>query len=371
LRAYVFTDASLKKQAGRFVWLSIDTEKEKNAPFLAKYPVEVWPTLMVIDPARQQAVLRWPGSVNAAQLVKLLDDGERAARGNGAAGLGELARADRLNAEGNKEQAAAAYRAALPRLPADKRPRAIESLLGALEMAHQPEACTKQALELVGSMPRGPSFANAVSIALGCAGDLSGDGRTRALSTLEPLGAEALKLPDLLADDRSGLYETMVELREQAGDAAGKKALAGRWLAFLEGQAARAGSPEKRAAFDPHRVNAALALGEPLRVEAALVQSERDLPADYNPPARLAIVYRAAGRTDDALAAVDRALGKVYGPRALRLYDLKAEIELAKHDRAGARKTLQKGLAIARALPVEQRRAQSVAAFEKKLQALP
>ena len=49
LRAYVFTDAALAKQAGRFVWLSIDTEKDRNAPFLAKFPVDVWPTLMVID----------------------------------------------------------------------------------------------------------------------------------------------------------------------------------------------------------------------------------------------------------------------------------------------------------------------------------
>ncbi len=40
LRAYVFPDAALKKHAGRFVWLSIDTEKEKNAPFLARYPIE-------------------------------------------------------------------------------------------------------------------------------------------------------------------------------------------------------------------------------------------------------------------------------------------------------------------------------------------
>src|SRR3954468_19303102 len=85
MRAYVFSDASLKKQAGRFVWLSIDTEKEKNAPFLAKYPIEVWPTLMGIAAGREQAVLRWPGSVNTSQLVKLLDDGDRAARGNAAA----------------------------------------------------------------------------------------------------------------------------------------------------------------------------------------------------------------------------------------------------------------------------------------------
>lgn len=364
MKAYVFSDPSLKKQARRFVWLSIDTEKEKNAPFLAKYPIEVWPTLMVIDPAHEQSVLRWPGSVNAAQLVKLLDDGERAARGDGA---GELARADRLNGEGKKVEAAAAYRAALPRLPKDKQPRAIESLLGALQMAHDDDGCAKAAVELAPSMPRGPSFANAVSIGLSCAGDLKGEAQKQALATLDPLAEEALKLPGLLADDRSGIYETLVDLRDEAGDAAGKKALAARWLAFLEGEAARASSVEQRAAFDPHRLNAALALGEPLRAEKALQQSERDLPGDYNPPARLAIVYRAAKRWDDALAAVDRALGKVYGPRAMRLYDLKADVQLQKGDRAGAKKTLVGALAAAKALPVEQRREQNVAAIEKKL----
>ena len=366
MRAYVFTDASLKKQAGRFVWLSIDTEKEKNAPFLAKYPVEVWPTLMVIDPKREQAVLRWPGSLNAQQLVKLLDDGERAARGDD-----PLARADRLNAVGKKKEAAAAYRAALPSLPADKRPRAIESLLAALMMSREADACAGAAVELAPSMPRGPSFANAVSFGLGCAGELKGDAQKKALATLEPLGDEAVKLPGLLADDRSGLYETLVDLRDAAGDAAGKKALAARWLAFLEGEAAKATTPEQRAAFDPHRVGAALALGEPLRAEAALKQSERDLPGDYNPPARLAIIYRAAGRWDDALAAADRALGKVYGPRALRLYDLKAEVQLKKGDRAGAKQTLEKALGIARALPPEQHRDQAVAAIETKLRAVP
>jgi len=204
-------------------------------------------------------------------------------------------------------------------------------------------------------------------LGLSCAGDLKGEAQKQALATLDPLAEEALKLPGLLADDRSGIYETLVDLRDEAGDAAGKKALAARWLAFLEGEAARASSVEQRAAFDPHRLNAALALGEPLRAEKALQQSERDLPGDYNPPARLAIVYRAAKRWDDALAAVDRALGKVYGPRAMRLYDLKADVQLQKGDRAGAKKTLVGALAAAKALPVEQRRAQNVAAIEKKL----
>ncbi|MCA1662706.1 MAG: thioredoxin family protein, partial [Myxococcales bacterium] len=199
----MFTDASLKKQAGRFVWLSIDTEKETNAPFLAKYPVESWPTLMVVDATREQAVLRWSGSLDAAQLVKLLDDGERAARGDASTGIGALARADRLNAEGKKKEAATAYRAALPQLPSDKRARAIESMLAALAMAHQAEACAKQAAELVPTMPRGPSFANAAATGTGCAAELNGDERTQAIGVLAPLCDEAVKLPGLLADDRS------------------------------------------------------------------------------------------------------------------------------------------------------------------------
>lgn len=51
----------------------------------------------------------------------------------------------------------------------------------------------------------------------------------------------------------------------------------------------------------------------------------------------------------------------------MRLYDLKADVQLQKGDRAGAKKTLVAALAAAKALPVEQRRAQNVAAIEKKL----
>ena len=368
MRAYVFTDGALTKQAGRFVWLAIDTEKEKNGGFLAKYPVQSWPTLMVIDPAREQAVLRWPGSANPTQLGKLLDDGERAVRGGGGDVLGELARADRLAADG-KLESVALYRALIPKLPADKRPRAVESVINVLALSHDAKACASAAVELVPSLQRGPSFANATAIGFGCALGLAGEeGKTR-VATLAPLAEEAVALPGLLADDRSGLYEELVQLHE--GDAAAKKMWAARWLAFVEGEAARATSPEQRAAFDPHRVAAAIALGEPLRAEAALKASERDLPADYNAPARLAIVYSEAHRYDDALVAIDRALAKVYGPRALRLYDQKVDYQLKKGDVAGARSTLQKALATANTLPPQTPgRAQRIAKLQQRIESL-
>ena len=371
LRAHVLTDAALRPHAGRFVWLAIDTEQARNATFLGKYPVQVWPTLMVIDPAREQAALRWPGGLTVPQLVRLLEDGERAVGGprGERTGLAALARADRLAASGKHREAARGYRELLPELPADRRARAIESLLGSFKLGQQEGECAQAALELVPTMPRGPSFANAASFGLGCAEALPAAERGRVAPPLAALVEEALGLPGLLADDRSGLFEQLVERRERAGDAAGTKALAARWLGFLEAEAARARGIEQRAAFDPHRAAAALALREPMRAVPALVATERDLPADYNAPARLALLYRAAGRLDDALAAIHRALARVYGPRTLRLLDLLADLQEEKGDRAGARRTLEQALRTARALSPEQRRDQLVAMFEQKLAA--
>src|SRR5512137_1604427 len=56
MRATVLEDEALTKLAGRFVWLEIDTEKDVNAGFLERYPIQVWPTFLVVDPATERAV---------------------------------------------------------------------------------------------------------------------------------------------------------------------------------------------------------------------------------------------------------------------------------------------------------------------------
>src|SRR5919199_6882948 len=74
MRAYVFTSKVLERYAGRFVWLSVNTEEPKNAKFLAKYPISVLPTLLVLDPSGQRIVNRYVGGATVGQLRKLLDD---------------------------------------------------------------------------------------------------------------------------------------------------------------------------------------------------------------------------------------------------------------------------------------------------------
>ncbi len=114
MRATVLQDPALVKMAGRFVWLDIDTEKEGNAGFLDKYPIEVWPTFLVIDPANEKPVLRWLGTATAGDLVKLLADGERAVKGGAGEGADALlARADRENGAGKTKEAIPLWEKAL------------------------------------------------------------------------------------------------------------------------------------------------------------------------------------------------------------------------------------------------------------------
>lgn len=368
MREHVFNQPELLKYGQRYVYLSLDTEKEKSAEFLKKFPVEVWPTLMIIDPTTETVALKWLGSLNTEQFGKLLDDGDRAVKN--AAPKDQtpealLAQADRLRAKGDFDAAVKTFHAALDKAPADwgRRPRATESLLDTLYSKKDFENCAKTALSLSPRLPKGPSYVNAINWGMGCASNASEKEpwRNDTLEQLYALAQDALTVPNVLADDRSGLYESMVEYLADKGDKKGSEALAEKWLTFLEGEAKKAKTPAARAVFDPHRVNAALAMNKPERALPALIQSEKDLPDDYNPPAREALLYQAMGKLDDGLAACERALTKVYGPRKLRVLELKASLLQKKGDAAGQKKVMQEALEYAKALPQGQRSDKMVA----------
>jgi len=337
MRATVLTDAALAKHAGRFVWLSIDTEDEKNAAFLDRYPWEAVPTFEVLDGKTEKIAYRWIGAVDAPELVRRFDESESAFR--------------RTDAEA----------AALPSSP--------DAAVLALSMDGKDEECAKRALLLLPDLPRNGVKANVASTGLDCAFGASEDApwRAAALVTLEAAVRDALKYDGLLDDDRSGLYGTLVDARDRQKDEAGGKATALLWLDWLDAQARSAPSPEARAALDGYRVSAALRAGAPERALAAIQASERELPKDYNPPARLAVVLRELGRYDEALAASDRALSRVYGPRKLTLLDARATILEKKGDAAGAKATLEQALAYAATLPKSQRPKGMIARIEKRL----
>ena len=377
MRAFVFTDKALARRAGQFVWLSIDTEKQGNAPFLTKFPVEAWPSYFVLDPSTEKATLRWVGGATVRQVEKILDDGRKSVRG-GEKGVEEiLARADGFYGEGKNAEAAREYRDALSRAPENwpRYGRAVESLLFALQRIHDGKGCAETAREAFPRLRRTSSAANVAGIGLDCALGLKPEDPARS-ALVAALAADSREIvsarrPDIAADDVSSVYETLAAEREAARDEEGRKKVLSERADFLDGEAARAGNPEARAVFDSHRLSTYMALGEPARAIPMLEASERDLPDDYNPPARLASAYKAMKRYDEALAASDRALPRAYGPRKIGILRTRAEIYAASGDPGAARRTMEEAVQYAESLPAGQRSDKTIAALKKNLEAMP
>jgi tetratricopeptide (TPR) repeat protein len=358
MKAFVLTDQALTRQAGRFVWLLIDTDKETNASFLERFPVDSLPSSLVIDAPTETAVLRWVGAATVSQLLKILDDGAQAAKGRPGEGVEQaLAEADSLNGQGKKAEAARAYRQVLVLAPADWPPyrRVAESLVIALQLANDAEGCARAALEHLPRLGRSTAGGSVAGAGLSCALDLPAEHADRK-EMVAQLETACLAVVDdteiaMAADDRSGVYMTLIQARKDAKDEDGTTALQKRWVGFLEAAAGAARDADGRAVFDSHRLSAYLALGQPEKAIPMLEASERDLPADYNPSARLATAYKAMKRYDEALAASERAFAKAYGARKVGILASRADIFEAKGDKDQARKTLEQAIAAARALP--------------------
>jgi tetratricopeptide (TPR) repeat protein len=339
MREYVFSDALLAPFASRFVFLSLDTEREGNAGVVDKLGVRVLPTMFVMDPKAEKVAFAWPGSMTSDELVDLLREAS---------------------------STAAPARWLDPDRLADVR------VSGLAEAKRFPE-CVEAAADEAPKMPMGTALFDVLRAGLDCAASLpaasAARGRIQALLTqAEHTVSQTSTM--VLADDRSDLYDFLVGALRALDRRDESMRLARDWARFLEGQASRASTPTARAVFDAHRLGAYLALGEPQRAVPMLEQSAIDFPEDYNPPARLAAAYFAMKSYDDALVAVKRALARAYGPRKLRLWSLEADVLLAKGDRAGASDALRAAVDFARATPLTGSYPKLRDALEKRLSGL-
>lgn len=374
MRAFVFTDKGLERYAGQFVWLSVDTDDAKNASFLKQFPIPVLPTLMIVDPRGEAVSTRYVGGMTLPQLSKFLEDGERTYRGKATSPADALlASADKLAGNGKSAEAAKLYGEALEKAPKKWKSynRAAESYVVTLSLAGDHARCADAAHTLLPKLQGTLSGANVASTGLGCALELdekSAD-RKRLADEFETATRTALGDPKIVmaGDDRSGLYQTLIEARSQANDEEAAKRLKNEWSAFLDAEAAKAKTPEQRTVYDSHRLSAYIVTGRPEMAIPMLEQSERDFPEDYNPPSRLALAYKEMKEYDKALAASDRALARVYGPRKVTVLRARADIYTAKGDKEGAKRTIQEAIAYAKSLPEGQRNERTIAMLEKRL----
>ncbi|NNE43249.1 MAG: tetratricopeptide repeat protein, partial [Gemmatimonadetes bacterium] len=286
-----------------------------------------------------------------------------------------LTQADLLYGEGKTPEAVARYEAALAAAPADwsSYARAVEGLAIALVVDGDHARGAALARDALPNLT-GASAAVVATVGLDCAVGLPEDHPEKAALVKQFEAAVTAVLADdmmnIADDDRSGMHISLLTAREAAGDSTGARRAAEDWSAFLEKAAARAPTPEARTVFDSHRLSAFLELGQPERAIAHLEQSERDFPDDYNPPARLAVAYKAMERWDDALAAADRAVERGYGPRLLSILGTRADILAAKGDTTAARATLTDALARGEAMPDGQRSDRRIASLRAKLEGL-
>lgn len=374
MKAYVYTDASLERYAGRFVWLSINTEDPKNAAFAKRYPIPALPTVMVIDARREEVALRYVGGANVTQLKGLLDESEKNVRGRRASETDEiLMRADRAASAGIDAEAAKLFEQALARAPKGWKSfgRAAEGLVFSLSLSGEDERCAVRGAELYPRVRGTVSAANVAATGLSCAVALPAEHTKRRdlLTTLEKATREVFDNPKIVLsdDDRSGLYLALIDARDASGDEEGTISLKKEWSEFLDAAAARARTATQRSVYDSHRLTAYMELGTPEKAIPMLEQSERDFPDDYNPPARLALAWKELKDYAKALAASDRAMTKVYGPRKLTVMNTRAEIFAAMGDPKAARETLAAAIDYAKALPEGQRSERRIASLEKKL----
>jgi len=317
MKNYTLEEKPLAGVAGTHVWLSLDYDREKNAGFFGTFPVAAFPTFLVVDPATEQVVARWVGSGTADQMAQFFAAAKVDAQDPLHLGARALATGDAVKAR-------AIYEAALGKEGVDQT-RVYNGLLEALSKI-DPKLCAQTGLAAIEKTNDTAPGIDAVLIAADCASELD-DAKLKAqVQAAARARLERASTDQLAVDDQSGLYASLADLYDQAGDTKKGDATTEKRLAVLEKAAAAAKTPLARATFDPHRTECYIRLKKYAEAEAMLTASQKALPKDYNPPARLALVYRAQGDTKKGLEAINHALGIGYGPRKVRLHSTKIDI---------------------------------------------
>lgn len=382
MRAFVFPDAGLRPAKDAVVWLAVETEAEKNREVVEKFPADGLPTFLLIDPDTEQVIGRWLGSSSVNEMRQFVLETTaawQAARNGGK--VSEAVRAERQGhaAQQSRDRAGAvvAYRRALELSARSDplRPQRVSLLVAALGRLRTPEAlgeCVALARAELPGMPASPPGADLATSAAECAAAARDTPEAKALLAAALGRMEALagdRTAALSVDDRSDLYANLADQLDELKRHDEAVAAMRKRSAMLEAAAGAAPDVATAATFDAHRTDTYLYLGEPAKAEALLGAREKEMPADYNPPARLARVLLEEKRAPEAEAAVNRALALMtQGPRKVGILGLKARILQAQgKDRAPV---LREQLTLLRTLPGTQRQPEVEQRVEAELKAL-
>jgi len=375
MQRFVLSDPGMKPVADAVVWSSIETERERNKAVVAKYPIDAWPTFLIVDPEDEKVLGRFLGAGTVQDMRNFVQDAARAYAEKGKPADPAWAaqrEGDQARVRGDLKATADGYgRAVQLSKPADpQRPARLNLYMSALLRAKDYRPCVQTGLREARNMPESALGSDFLAYAFGCAQNLpKGDPEgTRMHELAIARQREILARPDapLSADDRSDALATLAEMLDVAGKHPEALAAMRDRAQLLEKAAAAAPDATLASTFDAHRVDTYLYLKEPAKAEQLLAQREKEMPEDYNPPARLARVLFEEKKLPQAEAAIDRALGKMdRGQRRVGILGLKAKILQAQGKDTAA--VVREQLDVLRSLPATQRRPEQEAELERKL----
>jgi tetratricopeptide (TPR) repeat protein len=376
MQTTVFTDPAFAADVPKFVFAGIDTDRPENAEVVGQFAPSAWPTFYVIG--NDEAVLaRFIGAASVAQFRDFMASGAQAAAGGGAVADARLLGGQRALAKRDFVTADEELTAALAAMP-ENWPRRDE-LVNAAIMVKAKRGDTKACLELADKFMdlagNNALATNFIAMADGCA-DRAKDSDPARANTIRERGIArwkailADKSAPLSIDDRA---EALAYLRD-AVDASGKpdeaKQIAEQLRALVDDAYAKAPTPLGKMTYIWPRAEVYAYLKRPLELVADYEALAKQLPKEYDPPARLGWLYLKAGKLDDAAKWTEHALGLVYGPRKARLLAQRAEIAKAAGDKETERSYREQVVTLWQSLPPGQQSPDNLEAARKALVAL-
>ncbi len=336
---YVLNEAPVVALKDRMTWLAMNFDEPRNGPFFEAFPPGGGiPTYFVVDPATEKVVARWTGSGTSQEMAAFFseaakNDGDSLHRGQLALQSKSYDQAHKIFQEALKNE----------KLDPKTKSRIVNGLVESLYRT-DPKACAREVTPYLDAVEDSAQGLDSVAMVADCASAITD--KTERDAILAKVGARLQKgvrddNPLLAVDDCAAYLATMVDLYDELGDKARAEATVGRWVTMLESAAKAAKTPEARATFEYHRVEAYLRLGRYDDAITMLTASEKAQPKDFNHPWRLAMVYLKKGELDRGLTSIDRALKLGYGGRKVRLFSTKIDLLLAKKDVARAKATIE------------------------------
>ena len=374
MQTTVFMDPSFAN--AKFVFASLDADREVNAAAIGKFAASAMPTFYVIG--NDEAVLaRFIGAADTKQFLAFLASGAAAASGGGAVADARLLGGQRALAKRDYTAADEEFTAALAAMPENwaRRDELLNAIILVKSKRGDAKGCldiAEKYMEVAGNNALATNF---IGTADGCVEKAKASEPERAAKIRQQGIARwkailADKTAPLSIDDRAEALGYMRDALDASGKPDEAKQVAEQVRVMLDDAMAKAPTPLEKMTHLWLRCEVYVYLKRPLDLVADIEALAKQLPKEYDPPARLGWLYLKAGKLDEAAKWTEQALGLVYGPRKGRLLAQRAEIAKAAGDKATERRYREDAVKLWESLPPGQQNPDNLEAAKKALAAI-